>query len=360
MVGDRRLPAQEIATRKRIGSRRQALALALGASRWLPEVSAAEMPAPIRLAVSESTVVEVHLNDARAAGKMYLQRLSQENDIRLDYNPKIFESSGEILDRARRGVLDAVALSILEYRQVAGLLDSSQIVVSTGTKGRIEYVILVKRNGVIKKVDDLRGRSLVMQKGYKMCVAPFWLSALFPEGQHGLAEEVLGSAGRETNLSRVVLPVFFGKVEACLTLKQGFDTICELNPQVAKELQVLAISPEIVVSLYAFSKKFRGAQREKFIKALSSVEATAAGQQLATLFQFDQLHVTDGACLAPTLEVIEKAERARNRAGNGMLGGTIHRAGTDTRTGLAGMPSDSTRSSRSGREERAGGTSTLS
>ena len=74
-------------------------------------MSAAEMPAPIRLAVSKSTVVEVHLNDARAAGKMYLQRLSQENDLGLEYNHKIFESSGELLDRARRGALDAPALS---------------------------------------------------------------------------------------------------------------------------------------------------------------------------------------------------------------------------------------------------------
>lgn len=186
-------------------------------------------------------------------------------------------------------------------------------------KGRNQYVILVKRNGVIKKVDDLHGRSLVMQKGYKMCVAPFWLSTQFPEGQHGLVEEVFGSAGRETNSSRVVLPVFFGKVEARLSFKQGFDTICELNPQVAKELQVLAISPEIVVTLYAFSTKFHGAQREELIKALSSVGSNAAGQQLATLFQFDPLRVTDGACLAPTLEVIEKAERARNKGGSGTL-----------------------------------------
>lgn len=96
VVRERCVRAPGIGTRKWNGSRREVLARALGASRWLPEASAAELRAPIRLEVSESTVLEVHLNDARAAGKMYLQRLSQENDIRLEYNPKILESSGKV------------------------------------------------------------------------------------------------------------------------------------------------------------------------------------------------------------------------------------------------------------------------
>lgn len=88
---------------------------------------------------------------------------------------------------------------------------------------------------------------------------------------------------------------------------------CELNPQVAKDLTILAVSPPMVVTLHAFSRNYRGVYREKFITALSSIGSTAAGQQLATLFQFQRMTVTDGACLAPALAVIEKAERARGK-----------------------------------------------
>jgi len=204
-------------------------------------------------------------------------------------------------------------VNIIEYRQIAGMLDPSRIIVGSGAKGRDQYVILVKRNGGIKKMDDLRGRRLVMQKGFRMCVAPFWLSTLFPERQRGPVEHVFGSVVPETKVSRVVLPVFFGSADACLTQKQGFDMICELNPQVGKDLTALAISPEMVVTLYAFSRNYHGAYRERFVAALSSIGASAAGQQLATLFQYQQMMLTDSECLAPALELIEKAERARGR-----------------------------------------------
>jgi phosphonate transport system substrate-binding protein len=152
-----------------------------------------------------------------------------------------------------------------------------------------------------------------MQKGYRMCVAPFWLSILFPEAQRGSIEQVFGSMVKESKVSRVVLPVFFGSADACLTYKQGFDTICEMNPQVAKDLTILAVSPELVVSLCAFRRSYRGEYLEKFVKASSTIRSSAAGKQLATLFQYQQMMVTDSTCLAPALEVIEKAERARGR-----------------------------------------------
>ncbi|MFN0101008.1 MAG: PhnD/SsuA/transferrin family substrate-binding protein [Bryobacteraceae bacterium] len=279
----------------------------------MSEAIATSTPAPLRMAISESVVAEVNLNDARAAMQVFLQRLAQEYNFRLEYNPRIFDASGEILDRTRRGTVDAVVVNILEYRQIAGLLDPSQIVVGAGAKGRDQYVILVKRDGVIKKLDDLRGRRLVMKKGYRMCVAPYWLSTLFQEGQRVPIEQILGAAIMEVKISRVVLPVFFGSADACLAHKQGFEMICELNPQVAKDLTILAVSPPMVVTLQAFSRNYRGVYREMFITALSSVGSTAAGPQLATLFQSQQMVVSDGACLTPALAVIEKAERARGK-----------------------------------------------
>lgn len=185
-----------------IGSRRRALGLALGASSWLSEAIATGTSAPLRIAISKSVVAEVTLSDARAAMQVFLQRLAQEYNFRLEYNPRIFDASGEILYRTRRGTVDAVVLNILEYRQIAGLLDPSQMVVGAGAKGRDQYVILVKRDGVIKKLDDLRGRRLVVQKGYRMCVAPYWLSTLFQEGQRVPIEQILGAAVMEVKISR--------------------------------------------------------------------------------------------------------------------------------------------------------------
>ena len=89
--------------------------------------------------------------------------------------------------------------------------------------------------------------------------------------------------------------------------------MCELNPQVSRDLRVLASSPAMVVDFYIFRKNYDSAHREKVIRAMSSLHSSAAGRQLATLFQFDVLAVRDASCLASALGVLETAERARGR-----------------------------------------------
>jgi len=298
------------------GSRRHALALLLGAWRWVPQaLAAADSGAPVHLAISESVMGDVNLNDARAAMQVWLKRMTQ--DLNLVFDSKLFATTQEILEGTHKGQFDCIALNIIEYRQIADLLDSSQIVTSAGAAGLEEYLILVKRDGGVRQLADLKGRRLSMLKTPKMCVAPAWLSTILDEGHYGPAEQFFGSVATDAKFSRVVLPVFFGQAEACLTSKRGFDTMGELNPQVSRDLKVLASSPAMVVNFYIFRKNYQGVQREKVIRALSGLGESAAGRQLATLFQFDALTVRDAGCLASVLGVLERADRAHGRRGAG-------------------------------------------
>ena len=299
-------------------SRRHALAVMLGAWHWFPEtLSAADAGATVRLAISESLVADVNINDARAAMLIWIKRMEQDLNVAVEINPKVFDTTQEVLRRARGGQLDTVALNVIEYRQIADVLDPSQIVAETGAAGQAQYIVLAKRNSGIQHLGDLRGRRLFVLKAPKMCVASAWLSTILDEGHFGPSEQFFGSVITDAKVSRVVLPVFFGQADACLTSKQGFDTMCELNPQVARDLTVIASSPAMVVTFYAFHKNYKSMSRERFAKVYSDLPSNVAGRQLATLFQFESLVVNDIACLAPALAVLEKAERARSRPGAG-------------------------------------------
>jgi phosphonate transport system substrate-binding protein len=210
-----------------------------------------------------------------------------------------------------------VALNVVEYRQIADLLDGSQIIAEGGAAGLEQYVLLAKRTGGIQHLGDLRGRRVCMLKGPKMCVASAWLSTILDEAHLGSSEQFLGVVTTDTKASRVVLPVFFGQADACLTTKRSFDTMGELNPQVAKDLTVIASSPALVVTFYIFRKNYRGLSQESFAKVYSDLPATAAGRQIATLFQFESLVVKDIGCLAPALAVLQAADRVHGRQGAG-------------------------------------------
>src|ERR1035438_441412 len=253
------------ATPSASGSRRQALALMCGAGSWLSRAMGADDGAPLRLAFSETVVGDVNLNDARVAMRMWMKRMAQDMNLAVEYDPQVFETTKEILSRARKGLLDAVALNVIEYRQIADLLDSSNVIASAGVEGPERYVILVKQGGAIERLSDLRGRRLILLQAPRMCVATAWLSAILEEGHFGPSEQFLGSVATEPKVSRVVLPVFFGQAEACLTSKRGFDAMCELNPQVAKDLKALAISPAMVVTFYVFRKNYQGVVWDRLV-----------------------------------------------------------------------------------------------
>jgi phosphonate transport system substrate-binding protein len=150
-----------------------------------------------------------------------------------------------------------------------------------------------------------------------MCVADAWISTILDERHLGPIEQFFGPVITDTKVSRVVLPVFFGQADACLTSKRGFDTMCELNPQVGKDLTGIASSPPMVMCFYAFRKNYHNPSRERFIKVHTALLDSAAGRQLATLFQFDDLTVRDARCLASALSILDTAERVRNRRGAG-------------------------------------------
>ena len=271
-------------------------------------LAATDAGAPVRLAISESVVGDVNLYDARAAMQIWIKKMTQDLNLVLDV--KLFATTQEIVEGTLRGRFDCVALNVIEYRQVTDKLDSSRIVNAAGSAGLEQYVILVKQNSGIRQLGDLKGRRLCTLKTPKMCVAPTWLFTVLEDGHYGPAEHFFGSVATDTKFSRVVLPVFFGQADACLTSKRGFDTMCELNPQVAEDLTVIATSPAMVVTFYVFHKNYRSANRQRFIRVLSDLRGNAAGRQLATLFQFDDLTVRDSSCLASALRLLDKAERA--------------------------------------------------
>jgi phosphonate transport system substrate-binding protein len=284
----------------------------LGACGLVPKISdGAEPAAPIRLAVSESLVSELNINDARAVMQVWLKRMSQDLNIPIEFSPKVFDTTDEILRRARAGLFDAVALNIVEYRQIADVLDPGHVIAETDGE---QYLLLAKSGGPVQHLSDLRGKRLTMLRAPRMCLATRWLTTLLNEAHLGDSDQFFGSITVDLKPSRIVLPVFFGQADACVVSRRGFETMSELNPQVSRDLSVIARTPDLVVTFYTFHRNYQGVSRERFARVYADIPASVAGRQLAMLFQFKGLAVRDIACLAPALGILESIGGA-HRAG---------------------------------------------
>lgn len=300
-----------------VSSRRAALAMLLGAGHWLraaplPETAgAANSGAPIRLAVSESLVSGVNINDARAAMLIWIKQMERDFQVQIDLDPSVFQPSSEILRRIRTGSADAIALNVVEYRQAAEELDANQVI--SETPGNVQYVLLVKRERGIRSLGDLRGRRLLILGGTRMCISHQWLSTILDDAHLPQADQLFASIAEDDKATKVVLPVFFGQADACITSKASFDLMCELNPQVAKDLIALATSLPLVVTFYTFRRNYKSPSRDRIAHVYTNVNASVSGKQLATLFQFQSLTTGDVTRLETALAVLDKAEKIRSR-----------------------------------------------
>jgi len=305
-------------------SRRGAMALVLAGVPRILRSSAADPTAPsatpLRLAISETLVADVNINDARAAMQTWIKRMSADMHVTIEIDPKIFSTTDEVVRGIRTGQLDAAALSVVEYRPIGDLFNPHDFLVGSGVSGPDEYLVLVRKSGPFQRLSDLRGGRFSMLKAPKMCVAPAWLATLLDDERLGSTETFFSSISSDSKVSRVVLPVFFQQADACLTSKRGFQTMCELNPQVARSLTVIANSPVMVTCFYAFRKNYPSAERARFIDVHKTLLTTPTGRQLATLFQFDEMNVSDAGCLAPALAILDRAEKPRDRGGQGRKG----------------------------------------
>ncbi len=125
----------------------------------------------------------------------------------------------------------------------------------------------------------------------------------------GRASGFFGRIARNKNAAQVVLPLFFGKADACLTTRASFKVMVELNPQLNTRLHVLAASPGLVPSLFAFRANYTSPYRAQILEAMDQFGESPAGRQILALIHADRVEVRPISCLDKSLELLARHRR---------------------------------------------------
>jgi phosphonate transport system substrate-binding protein len=110
-----------------------------------------------------------------------------------------------------------------------------------------------------------------------------------------------------------VLQVFFHQADACLVTSNVFALACELNPQLRKELRVLADSPAVVPSVFFFRSGYVAKLRDQLEPAVVEMDQSPAGQEVLTVFQCDGMIKLPVACLNGSRQLLAEYSRAHAR-----------------------------------------------
>ena len=280
----------------------------------IERAGAADAIPPIRFAISERLVVGVNANDARAAFKVWSREVLATGYTLVSEDYVL--PSERLLEAVRRGTVDFLVLTVSEYRQVRKYLDAARII--SDDRGGEELLLVVREGSGIERLADLRGRTLTIFESPATTLAEPWLAvSLWRDGLPSTAR-VLKQIAKNPKLSQVVLPVFFGQVDACLTTRRGLAAMAELNPQVSKKLKTLLASPPLVAALFVCRKGLPDHMKTRIINRLIELKSSTTTRQILTLFQAGSYMAWDENHLLTTILLLETYDRrAAAEAGGG-------------------------------------------
>jgi ABC-type phosphate/phosphonate transport system substrate-binding protein len=268
-------------------------------------------PAPLRFGFSSQIFFEVNETDARAALKVWAQTLGAERGIPVDPALEIMSGTEAIKHALLDRKIDAVSLTTFETWALHRVVPLGPTIILPIISGNTteEYVLLVHRDNPALGLADLRGKNVAVFGLNRAMMAEVWMETELLANNLGPADTFWSRIDHASKLSRVVLPVFFRKMDACVVTRTGFRTMSELNPQVGQQLKILAQSPPLLGGHLCFRADLDSPYLARFIEGIGHLVGTPAGRQSLFLFHTDQLVARPISDLDDSFALLDRHER---------------------------------------------------
>ena len=245
----------------------------------------------VRVGMTRSAA-EGNINDVKAATKVWIEGIVDELDLRkmVSADVRVFEDSEGLGREVAAGTIDVIVLSTPDFLAFGGNAAMDEIFAyEKGGTTREQYVVLARKDSGIQTLGDLRGKTVSMLRSIRLSLAESWLDQeLVKAGQPKLRQHV-GDLVQEEKATRCVHSVFFRKRDACVVNALAYRTICELNPQIGRDLATVSSSPSYVPSLIAIRRGYTSSLRPDLERAIREVHKTPRGQQILTVYMIDRL-----------------------------------------------------------------------
>lgn len=258
-----------------------------------------------RIGFSSSVIGTVNENDAVASVRIWAQAMVAELNIAADPQVKIYQGFVQMENALRQKEVDCLSLTTGEFFRLRHLLDSNQLIIgATGDSITEEYLLLVRQSSNITTLADLRGKKLKMPDTPRAGLASVWLDTLLIRNGFSFNARFFNSVDVVPKMDKAVLPVFFGQADACVITRKGFETMAELNPQIGRQLKILATSPAVVPAFLCFRRDYSSEVKEKILREITRWHLSPPGRQLLTIFQTDSIVEQREDCLRNAMALL--------------------------------------------------------
>ena len=268
----------------------------------------------VAIGFSSKVIGNAKRSDLTAAMRAWINALAKERKLNFDARVEVFDSIGELSSALRQEKLDVLSVSMEDFIALERQYPMTGIFTmkANGRPGD-QYVLLIRRDAAEKSLADLRGKAIVVLDTPRAMLAPVWLDTELLRKRLPVLARFFGKITYADKANMAIMPLFFRRSEAALMTRSGFETACELNPQLGRDLVVLMTSPGLVSSLGAFRANATSASVAVYRHEALKVGETVSGKLILNLFQAEAIVELKESDLRETRELL--AEHARLLAG---------------------------------------------
>ena len=116
-----------------------------------------------------------------------------------------------------------------------------------------------------------------------------------------------------TKVSQAIMGVFFRQADGAIVTRAGLDASRLLNPQLDRQLVVLAESHNLSDGITCFPSTASDKMKTTLVKAINKLNESTTGRQLYTIFQTSGTTPFKPAYLEGLEELIREQDRLRVR-----------------------------------------------
>jgi phosphonate transport system substrate-binding protein len=268
------------------------LLLLLAPAAHSAEPNSGREPEVFQVGFTKASFRNVNQNDAAAAFRVFSDAIGRRFGNLIKSETRVFDDTPTFEAAIKGGSMKLMIMDAWQFlsMDIHQLVKPVFVVSENGKVGR-KYLILTRRGSGLQTLADLRGKSIVQVEAASGHVGKHWLNTLLLANGFGSQETFFNGVEVVGKPSAAVLPVFFGKKPACFVDEPSFETMRELNPQVGRDLQVVAVSERFADIILCLSNSGWAAEKSKAdtMTALSELHLEPAGQQILILFKIDKL-----------------------------------------------------------------------
>jgi phosphonate transport system substrate-binding protein len=254
--------------------------------------AARSVPIALYAGFVRSSFSGVNETDAQAALKAFAVRTGEQRGYAVTPHIYIFDDVAAMSAHLKRERLDIAFVDTWDYLNIAPIANlPAELAVVARNAVLEDYVVLVRKGSGLARLADLAGKIVLVLRSSNCSTVLHWFRTEIMAVSKVAPESFLGRMEIREKLLQVVLPVFFGKADACAVDRTGFKIMIEMNPQIGERLDVLCRSEPFLDTLCCIRREGweREDARAALLDALLNAAADPAGRQITTLFKVNAM-----------------------------------------------------------------------